>query len=78
MIDLSLFHKVIGIVFFQWHIGPYWQTRIKNLSKVTCKKKQRNVTNECCVSKLIKKWLFSFIHVKYKNNSIIWDENIEK
>jgi hypothetical protein len=65
MIDLLLFHKVIGVVFFQWHVGPYWQTRIKNLSKGMCKK-IKIITNECCVPKLMRKWLFYLFMSKIK------------
>ncbi len=42
---LLLFQKVMGLVSFQWDIGPYWQIRIKNLCKKTCKEKPRNVSN---------------------------------
>jgi hypothetical protein len=35
-----LFQKVMGPVSFQWHIGPYWQIRIKNLCKRHAKKNQ--------------------------------------
>jgi hypothetical protein len=43
--DLLLFQKLMGPVSFQWDIGPYWQIRIKNLCKKTCKEKPRNVSN---------------------------------
>jgi len=42
---LLLFQKVMGLVSFQWDIGPCWQIRIENLCKKTCKEEPRNVSN---------------------------------
>jgi len=33
--------KSHGPVSFEWDIGPYWQIRIKNLCKKTCKEERR-------------------------------------
>jgi len=43
--DLLLFKKLMGPVSFQWDIEPYWQIRIKNLYKKTCKQEPRNISN---------------------------------
>ncbi len=53
--------KSHGPISFEWDIGPYWQIRIKNFCKRTCKEEPRKCIKCMMCIKMDKKLLFSFM-----------------
>jgi hypothetical protein len=37
----------MGTIFSQWHIGPYWQTKV-HVKANACKQEPKNVANDLC------------------------------